>query len=116
MHKITDRLGRMVGNQLLKSEVLSCVKPVGEPNLSLLPAGIGNVDSQGPLYYSLLSKYIDILKQHFDVILMDAPPVLETMGGIKSLVSLVDGVIFVVKSGHVSSGNIKEAIRIHGRR
>ncbi len=108
---IIDRLSRIVGSYLLEREVFSYVKPVNEPNLSLLPAGVGDVDSQGPLYYTLFTKYIDFLKQHFDVILIDAPPVLDTMGGLRPLTSLVDGIIFVVKSGYVSIEEIKDALQ-----
>ncbi len=109
--QIIDRLSRIVGSYLLEREMFSYVKPVNEPNLSLLPAGIGDVDSQGPLYYTLLTKYIDFLKQHFDVILIDAPPVLDTMGGVKPLITLADGIIFVVKSGHVSIEEVKDALQ-----
>jgi Mrp family chromosome partitioning ATPase len=40
---------------------------------------------------------------------VDAPPVLETMGNVRHLISLVDGVIYVVKSGSTSIKDVKEA-------
>jgi hypothetical protein len=106
---IINHLGRMAGSRLLESEILSYVKPVDEPNLSLLPAGTGSTKPDSLLYFTLLAKFLDILKQRFNVVLVDAPPILETMSSVKPLFSLVDGVIFVVKSGHASVKVINEA-------
>ena len=41
--------------------------------------------------------------------LIDAPPLLETRGEIRPLLPLVDGVVFVIKSGHVSVKLVNEA-------
>ncbi|MFQ5965927.1 MAG: DUF4388 domain-containing protein, partial [Candidatus Scalinduaceae bacterium] len=106
---IINRLGRMAGSRLLENGILSYVKSVDEPNLALLPAGTGNKKVEGLLQLTLLAKFLDIFKQRFDVVLVDAPPVLEAMGYVRSLVSLVDGVIFVVRSGHVSVKAVNEA-------
>ncbi|MDN3510648.1 MAG: DUF4388 domain-containing protein [Candidatus Jettenia sp.] len=106
---IINRLGRISGSRLLESEVLSHVKPVNEPNLSLLPAGIGDTRPDGPLYFTLLSKFLTLLKQRYDVVLVDAPPLLDFMNSVTPLLSLVDGVIFIVKSGHVSIDYINKA-------
>ena len=99
-----------MGNCLLESDILSYVKQINEPNLSLLTAGIGNMDSLGPLHFTVISKYLDILKQRYDVVLVDAPPVMETMGGLKSLVSMADGVLFVVRSGRIPVKVVNEAV------
>ena len=107
---IINRLGRMGGSRLLEREVLSNVKSLDEPNLSLLPAGIVSVKPDGLSYFTLLGKFFDILKRHFNVVLVDAPPLLDTMGSVKPLLSLVDGVIFVIKPGQVSIKNINEAV------
>ncbi len=106
---IISRLGRMAGSRLLESEVLSYVKSVDEPNLSLLSCGVGNIKHDSTIFIALLAKFFDLLKHRFDVILVDAPPVLETMGNVRHLISLVDGVIYVVKSGRVSIKDVKEA-------
>ncbi len=104
-----NRLGRIAGSRFLESEILSQVKSLNGSNLSLLPAGIGHTRPEGPLNYTLLARFLDILKQHFDVVLIDAPPLLETRGEIKPLLPLVDGVVFVIKSGHVSVKLVNEA-------
>jgi len=106
---IINRLGRMAGSRLLESEVISYVKPVREQNLSLLPAGTGHPRLDSPVYFTILAKLFDILKQRYDVVLVDAPPLLGTMNSVAPLFSLVDGVIFVVKSGQVSVDYINRA-------
>ncbi len=104
-----NRLGRMVGSRLLESEVFSYIKSVDESNLSLLTCGIGHIKPDSAIFISLLAKFFDLLKHRFDVILVDVPPVLETMGNVRHLISLVDGVIYVVESGSVSIKDVKEA-------
>ncbi len=106
---IISRLGHMVGSRLLESEILSYVKSVDEPNLSILSCGVGNIKHDNTIFIELLAKFFDLLKHRFDLILVDAPPVLETMGNVRHLISLVDGVIYVVRSGHVSIKDVKEA-------
>ena len=106
---IIKRLGRMGGSRLLESEVLSYTKSLDEPNLSLLTCGIGHLRPDSTIFIALLAKFFDLLKQRFDVILVDAPPVIETMGNVRHLISLVDNVIYVVQSGRLSIKDIKEA-------
>jgi hypothetical protein len=97
-----NSLGHIAGSCLLESTVLSNVKSLNGSNLSLLPAGIEHTKPEGPLNFTLFARFLDILKQHFDVVLVDAPPLLEAIGDTRSFLSLVDGVVFVIKSGHVS--------------
>ena len=105
-----NHLGRLAGCRLLEKDIFSYIQSVNVPNLSLLPVGKGNILVGSSVYFTLLlGKYFDLVKQRFDVILVDAPPILETMCSASPLFSIVDGVIFVVKSGHVSVKHIKEA-------
>ncbi len=107
---IINRLGSMGGNRLLEREILSRVSSFNEPNLSLLPVGTGNENSGSLLNFTFLSKFFEILKQHFNIILVDAPPILDTMNSFKPLYSMVDGVIFVIKPGQVSFKATNEAV------
>lgn len=107
---IIDRLSRMAGSRLLENDVLSFVKPVYDQNLSLLPAGTHKLGIDSPVYFKTLAKFFEILKQRYDVVLVDAPPMLDAAGSAAPLLSLVDGVIFVVKSGHASVDVINRAI------
>ncbi len=106
---IINRLGNLGGSRIFEKEILSHVKSLNEPGLSLLPAGTEYGNSGNLLYFSLLSKFLTILKQHYHVVLVDAPPIRDTMNSVKPLFSLVDGVIFVIKSGQESASNINEA-------
>lgn len=107
---IINRLSRMAGSKLLEKEVLSYVRSVHDQNLSLLPAGTGHPRFDSLVYFKILAKFFEILKQRYDVVLVDAPPLLDTMSAALPLLSLVDGVIFVVKSGQASVDVINRAI------
>jgi Mrp family chromosome partitioning ATPase len=97
-----NRLGHLAGSCLLERTVLSNVKSLNGSNLALLPAGTEHTKLEEPLNFTLFARILDILKQHFDVVLVDAPPLLEAISDTRPLLSLVDGVVFVIKSGHVS--------------
>lgn len=107
---VIDRLGRMSGSRFIEGEMLSYVKPVNGSNLSILPAGEGKKNFSSPVCFALMSKFLTLLKQRFDVVLVDAPPVLDGGNSAAPLLSLVDGVIFVIKAGQVSDGLINKAI------
>jgi succinoglycan biosynthesis transport protein ExoP len=105
---IIRHLGHIAGSRFTESVVLSQVKHLGEPNLSLLPAGRATQETVGPVYFMILEKFLNILKKHFDIILVDAPPVLVGASAVP-LSLLSDGVVFVVKAGHLSAKVINEA-------
>ncbi len=107
---IISRLGQIGGSRLLKKEVLSYLKTTDVPNLSLLPAGCGEIKYKGLRYFTLLAKFLDILKQHYNVVLVDTSPLLETMNSVKPLLSMAEGVVFVIKPGLVSIKSINEAV------
>lgn len=107
---VINRLGRMSGSRFLESEMLSYVKPVNGSNLSILPAGEGKGNLSHPACFALMSKFLTLLKQRFDVVLVDAPPVLDGGNSAIPLLSLVDGVIFVIKSGQVPDDLINKAV------
>jgi Mrp family chromosome partitioning ATPase len=57
----------------------------------------------------ILEKFLETLKKRFDIILIDAPPVLDGASALPMSL-LADGVIFVVRAGHLSVKAINEAI------
>ncbi|MEB2309911.1 MAG: P-loop NTPase [Candidatus Brocadiaceae bacterium] len=107
---VASRLGHTAGSRLLKREVFSHVQQVNGPNLSLLPVGAGHVNLESPIYFGLLSKFLHLLKQQYDVVLVDAPPLMEAMNAAMPLLNFADGVIWVIKSGHVSIDAVKRVI------
>ena len=108
---IIDHLGHMAGNCLLERAALSYVQTGIQSNLSILPTGSGlpgSIRLYGKVYLMILEKFLDILKQRYDLIFMDAPPLLE-MGGATGLATLADGVVMVTKAGHLSVKVLNEA-------
>jgi len=106
--QIIRRLGHLAGSRLLESEILSRIKSSHEGNVYVLPAGMASSKSNAQVNLTLLAKYLDILKHRFDVVLVDAPPLLDA-AGVAPLSALADGVIFVVKAGHLSVKVLNEA-------
>lgn len=105
-----NQLSHMGGSRFVEKEVLLSITSLDEPNLSVLPAGERNLSSVDLRQTTLLAKFLEVLKQRYNVVLVDAPPILETMNAIQPVLSLVDGVIFVIKAGQVSFKNVNEAV------
>ena len=105
---LIEDLGRMTGNRALDHAISSSIVNVQE-SLSLLPAGTVSYKIGGMLYISVLSKFLQILKQRFDVILVDTSPLLG-MPDVPVHTSLGDDIILVVKAGNLNVKSIHEAI------
>lgn len=108
-----NELSSMTESRFLESAILENVKSLDEQNLSLLTVGTENGNTvQGSIYYTLLEKVLSVLKQRYDVVLVDSPPMLQTGGIVKPVLSMVDGVIFVIKSGKATIKQVNEATSI----
>lgn len=105
---VIHRLSHTAGGSLFEGEILSRVKSTDHANIHLLPAGEADAVHRDFINVALLAKFLDILKTRFDVILVDAPPILDAANG-ESISILADGVIFVVKAGHLSMKMLNEA-------
>jgi polysaccharide biosynthesis transport protein len=105
---LTERLGRMTGNPAFDHAISSSIINIQE-SLSLMPAGTASYKIGSMLYLSVLSKYLQILKQRFDVILVDTSPLMG-MPDVPIHTSLGDEVILVVKAGNLPVKSIHEAI------
>ena len=55
-----------------------------------------------------MKKFMDILKQRFDLIIIDTPPFCVS-AGTEALSSMGGGVIFVIKSGHLTVKDLNKA-------
>ena len=93
------RLGHLTGSRFLENEILSQVKSLREKNVYVLTTGSAPSNWGGQFNLTLMSKFLDILRRRFDVILLDGPPVLNVAGS-APLSALADSVIFVIKAGH----------------
>lgn len=104
-----NALGEVEGSRFLENEIMSCVRTGHDENLFLLPAGSGLSMRKPQINVRLTEKLLEILKRHFDIILVDTMP-MDTTSGVATLSNLVDGVILVIKAGHLSVKSLNEAI------
>jgi len=93
-------------------DVKDALIKTGIGKLSLLPAGKGVQRNPGEIFSSKRAKefFLEIKQRYHDrYIIIDTPPVLP-FAETRSLSTLVDGVILVVKEGKVPLHQIKETI------
>jgi uncharacterized protein involved in exopolysaccharide biosynthesis/Mrp family chromosome partitioning ATPase len=104
-----NHLSTMVGSHFIECRLFSNIEYVKEHNVWLLPSGSGAAISHNPAYTMLFTKFFEILKRHFEIILVDAPPVIDIPNAV-SLASLCDGVVFVIKAGKLTDKVLIEAM------
>ena len=80
-----------------------------QKNLILLPHSHFNSNAGEMVSSEKFKSLVKMLRDHFDVIIMDTTPMSITSEPL-ALCELVDGVIFVCRSGVTTLGNAKEAI------
>jgi Mrp family chromosome partitioning ATPase len=107
--KIIKGLGRIEGNKYVANVLLSHIKNGHSDGLYVLPAGVSKPKHIGQYNQILLRKVLDILKHKFDVVIIDTPPV-DAAAGTFTLSSLADGIVFVIKAGHLSYKIINQAV------
>jgi hypothetical protein len=98
---VIDDLGRLEGYSLLENEIVSNITNGKYENLLVLPAGVTSSKPIGQMNVTLLSKFLDILKHRYDIIILDSPP-LDAASGNATLFHLTDGMVLVIKAGHLS--------------
>jgi succinoglycan biosynthesis transport protein ExoP len=103
-----NTLGRIENSKFVEKELFSQIVDLSQDNLSLLPAGTSQ-KLIGALNQFLMKKIFEKLRQRFDVILVDTPP-LDAASGIESIFQLADGMVVVIKAGHLSVNILNGAI------
>jgi polysaccharide biosynthesis transport protein len=103
-----NSLGRIESSKFIENELFSYITSLNKENLYLLPSGASH-KLIGSLNQVLMRKIFEKLKHHFDVVLIDTPP-LDAASGIESIFHLADGIILVVKAGHLSVKILNGAI------
>ena len=101
-------LEHLEGSKLLESEILSQIVSGNNDNVFILPAGRPSSRPIGQTNFTLMKKFMDILKQRFDLVIIDTPP-LSVSAGTEALSSIGDGVIFVIKAGHLTVKDLNKA-------
>jgi uncharacterized protein involved in exopolysaccharide biosynthesis/Mrp family chromosome partitioning ATPase len=105
---LINNLGRIESSNFIGKELFSHIKGCAKENLYLLPAGT-SYKLIGSLNQVLMKKIFEKLKQHFDVLLIDTPP-LDAASGIEAIFPLADAMVLVIKAGHLSVKNLNGAI------
>lgn len=94
-----------------KASAQEYIFETNEKNLFVLPAGIIPPNPADLLGSISMKKLIQELRESFDQIIIDTPPVLAVTDAI--LVSaFADGVILVIRSGKTTKQNAKKVIRL----
>lgn len=96
-------------SNILESQKFGKMKahPTTVDNLDVLPAG--TQCRPGLLYKKhLLAQFIEHIKHDYDLVVIDAAPLLGT--GANSFTHLIDGMVVVIEAGKTRSEVIKEAL------
>jgi capsular exopolysaccharide synthesis family protein len=80
----------------------------GYPNLSIITAGPIPPNSSELLGSTQMRHLMDLLREQYDVVIMDTPPILPVTDAVVAS-SLADGVILVVQAGKTRSGEVHHA-------
>jgi succinoglycan biosynthesis transport protein ExoP len=92
-----------------RSSLDDCLWRFGNDELYVLPAGRVPDDLSVTLYDPRLADLFAALKQRFDFVIVDSPPVLP-LADVPTMARELDGVVMVVKSGGTSRELVNAAI------
>jgi uncharacterized protein involved in exopolysaccharide biosynthesis/Mrp family chromosome partitioning ATPase len=106
---IINTLNRTASSKFMEKNLYTHIVNVWNQNLFLLPAG-SSYRLIGSLNQVLMKKILEKLRQRFDIVLIDTPP-LDAASGIESIVQLADGIVLVIKAGHLRLKILKGAIQ-----
>lgn len=86
------------------------IKQTGHPNLSLLTRGVPAPNPAELCHSERFRRLLDALKERFDLIIFDSPPVAAVTDAVV-LSTYVDGTVLVARAGLTAKGVLKEAQR-----
>jgi capsular exopolysaccharide synthesis family protein len=92
----------------LMSQIQQCLYKVPDQNMWVLTSGKTPPNPPELLASSRMRVLVDLLRGHFDMILIDSPPV-ATVNDSAVLASLCDGLIMLVKAGSTTLTELKRA-------
>lgn len=96
-----DGLGELLSSHtpLDWAMVQKSIRPTQVSGLSLLPSGAMTDSAANLLYSRRLPELLAILRKQFDMVIIDAPPVLQVPDA-RLFGRLVDGVVMVIRAAH----------------
>ena len=108
LHHLFDLTNSWGLTDLLREKSLLAVSPLGAlarptqvANLWVLPSGPGTLSISNLLYSERMSQLLQRLREEFDTILIDTPPML-MMSDARILGRLADGAILVIRAGQTT--------------
>ncbi|MFL5579542.1 MAG: polysaccharide biosynthesis tyrosine autokinase [Gemmatimonadaceae bacterium] len=87
----------------------AAIRATSVPGLHLLPAGVADAHASEPLAADGVFRLLGSLADEYDLLLLDAPPVL-AMADALALAGLADGVLLVVRAGHTERAAAQDAL------
>ncbi len=93
----------------LNKQIQAAIQPTETENLFVLPSGPRPPKPAELLESNRMTFLLDHLKKRFDVVIVDSPPLLPTSDALL-LAPRTDGVVLVVKAGHINREMIKKAV------
>ncbi len=97
-----------------KAPIESFCKPTFLPNLFVLPAGTGDEDTVGLLHSPLVEVLLDRLKQEFDIVLIDTPP-MQHIADARILARRSQGSILVLRAGSTTMQQAQAALELFAK-
>jgi polysaccharide biosynthesis transport protein len=101
--------GNGLTNALLGDDVLKLVRESGEDHLDVLPAGPVPPNPSELLGSKRMSTVLEQLGEHYDIVLVDSPPILPVTDALV-LTGTVDGIILVVQAGRTTETQVRESV------
>lgn len=112
LHRRVDYDNARGFSSLLTSSdpIESALLPSPQPNLMLLPSGPVPPSPTELLTSVRIEEILQEAARHFDVVIIDSPPILG-LADSPQIAALVDGVVFVVEADRSRRGALKTALR-----
>ncbi len=107
---IIARQAQQAGNVLFEKNINQIVKDTDYENVCFVAAGNAVIEHGTPVDLRLLNKFMEIFRNSYHLILIDAPPVLEATDS-SALAQVADGVVFVIRSGHLDYPVLQQALQ-----
>lgn len=83
-------------------DIKQCIQPIARRGIDVLVAGLLPGNPQELLTSKRIYLMLDVLKRHYDRIIIDTPPTLAVSDAV-ALSTYVDGIVYVIKAGSTST-------------
>jgi len=91
-----------------ESELAGIIHPTRIENLSILPAGVNSSSMVEPLGSERMRDLLADLRQSYDVLLVDSPPLIEYADG-RVLAAFCDGAMLIARYGKSKRSSLRKA-------